>query len=221
MKLASILLITLTLTISLQLTISEVSNSDKSKNTKEKKTNLRTNNKSNSKSKQVTLVTDRSGFGTELGTVIRRSPSVFVGNNFGHALVPPPQKDTWFMNSNTSNGPNVGSLGHSPEIVNNRIIMHDRSPVTVVKETPAHLGYRNEKKTITSMNKTNGRVESHDIHEKIPIYGNVESIRTVQQDNVKAYDMDFRRMQKGYTKIQENPEFNFDATPNKYLHNFH
>ena len=46
--------------------------------------------------------------------------------------------------------------------------MHSKSPVSVVTETPAHLGWRNEQKTLTTLNTTTG---------KVPIYGNVQQVK--------------------------------------------
>ena len=176
--------------------------------------------KSKKNKKQVDIITDKSGFGTDIGVVIRKFPGIWAHNTSGEELLEPPQSHVWFSNSNTSNGPNVGTMGVSPEIVNNQIILHDREPVTLVKETPAQLGYRNEVKKVTVLNKATGRTESHDLHQKTPIYGNVESIKTVSADTVKSYDMDFRRMRKPYTRIQENPEFTFQPAF-KFQHDQH
>lgn len=166
--------------------------------------------------KQVAYIGDRSGFGSELGVVVRKSPTVHTGNQLGYPILPQPYRSTWFQNSNTSNGPNVGHLGRTPEIVNNSITFHDRQPITLVKETPAHLGYRNEKQVINSVNKQTGKVESHTIHNKVPIYGNIMSTHTAVQDSVKQYDLDFRRMRKSHSQVHDNPEFKFDAPDNKY-----
>lgn len=166
--------------------------------------------------KQISYVGDRSGFGSEMGVVVRKSPTVHTGNQLGYPILPLPYRSTWFQNSNTSNGPNLGHLGKSPEIVNNSITFHDRQPITMVKETPAHLGYRHEKQVINSVNKQTGKVESHTLHNKVPLYGNIMSTHTAVEDSVKQYDLDFRRMRKSHSQVHENPEFRFDAADNKY-----
>lgn len=54
--------------------------------------------------------------------------------------------------------------------------MHSKSPISVVSETPAHLGWRNEQKTLTTLNSSTGKVEQHTITDKVPIYGNVQHV---------------------------------------------
>jgi len=60
-----------------------------------------------------------------------------------------------FGNTNDNNGPNVpaGGYGKSPEIAGPAIYAHSRGTMSVIQETPAHLGWRTEKKVITSLNK--------------------------------------------------------------------
>ena len=54
--------------------------------------------------------------------------------------------------------------------------MHSKSPVSVVTEIPAHLGWRNEQKTLTTLNSSTGKVEQHTMTNKVPIYGNVQHV---------------------------------------------
>lgn len=54
--------------------------------------------------------------------------------------------------------------------------MHSKSPISVVTETPAHLGWRNEQKTLTTLNSSTGQVEQHTMTNKVPIYGNVQHV---------------------------------------------
>lgn len=56
------------------------------------------------------------------------------------------------------------------------IVMHSKSPITVVSETPAHIGWRNEQKTLTTLNSSTGKVEQHTSTDKVPIYGNVQEV---------------------------------------------
>ena len=126
--------------------------------------------------KQINLVTDLNGFHSDLHHVIRRDPSLTTTTAYGTHTLEPPSTVNHFSNSNTSNSPNVGSLGRSAEIVGPQIVLHHKQPITTIKETPAHVGYRNEHKRITSYNVDTGHVESHDINEKIPIYGNIQEV---------------------------------------------
>ena len=71
--------------------------------------------------------------------------------------------------------------------------MHSKTPISVVKETPAHIGWRNEQKTITSLNLESGKAEHHTLNQKTPIYGNVEEVKTVYKNNVRSYDLEHKR----------------------------
>ena len=55
--------------------------------------------------------------------------------------------------------------------------MHSKSPISVVTETPAHIGWRNESKSLTTLNSTTGKVEQHTLNNQVPIYGNVQQVR--------------------------------------------
>jgi hypothetical protein len=55
--------------------------------------------------------------------------------------------------------------------------MHAKTPISVVTERPAHLGWRNEEKTLTSLNSATGRLEQHKITDKVPIYGNIQQVK--------------------------------------------
>lgn len=164
---------------------------------------------SHKKSNQVNIVSDRTGFGSDIGVVVRKTPTVFVDNKYGLARLESPQQFNSFSNSNTSNLPNVGGYGKTAEIVNPTILFHSNSPATIVKTQPAHLGYRNEKSTITSFNKQTGRVETHDVVNKTPILGEIESVHTVHVDSVKPYDLQYRRFRKPRTVVRDNGEMAF------------
>ena len=64
--------------------------------------------------------------------------------------------------------------------------MHSKSPISVVSETPAHLGWRNEQKTLTTLNSSTGKVEQHTLTNKVPIYGNVQHVKLIKI-NVTKY----------------------------------
>ena len=154
--------------------------------------------------KQINLVTDLNGFHSDLHHVIRRDPSLTTTTAYGTHTLEPPSRVNHFSNSNTSNSPNVGSLGHSAEIVGPQIVLHHKQPITTIKETPAHIGYRNENKRITSYNVDTGHVESHDINQKIPIYGNIQEVKTVYKNDVKSYDLEHKRFGPIRSTITEN-----------------
>jgi hypothetical protein len=67
--------------------------------------------------------------------------------------------------------------------------VHSKSPISVVKETPAQVGWRNEQKSITSLNLESGRPEHHTLNERVPIYGNIEEVKTVYKNDVRSYDL--------------------------------
>ena len=160
--------------------------------------------------KQVNFVKDNSHFGSEIGVVVRKNPSVFVDNRMGLPLLEKPQEFTSFSNSNTSNLPNVGGYGKSPEQVNPTILFHSNFPGTIVKTQPAHIGYRNEQTTISALNKQTGRVETHNVNQKKPIYADIESVHTVHIDSVKPYDLQYRRFRKERNIVRDNSEFTYN-----------
>ena len=164
----------------------------------------------NKKHKQISFITDRSGgFGSDVGVVIRKTPSILAENRLGLPLLEAPQQFNSFGSSNTSNAPNIGGYGRTAEIANPTILFHSKSPVTVIKDIPAHIGNRNEKRTITSMNKETGKVESHLISEKVPIYGDIQSIKTLTVDSIRPYDLQYRRFRKTKNIVHDNPEFQY------------
>ena len=162
------------------------------------------------KHKQVNIVQETGNMGSDLGVVIRKSPTVWAESNLGLPLLERPQQFNTFSNSNTSNLPNVGGFGRTAEIVNPTILFHSKSPVTVVKSIPAHLGYRNEKSVYSTFNKNTGRVETHDIVNKVPVYGDIESIRTLNAHSIRPLDLQYRRFRKQRNIVQENPELSFN-----------
>jgi hypothetical protein len=76
----------------------------------------RIENKENNK--QINQVIDSRGlFNTQLNTVVNRNPTVTTLNRGGNFRLQPMVQTVDFENSNTSNLPNVGSLGTTAEIV--------------------------------------------------------------------------------------------------------
>jgi len=75
------------------------------------------NEKEEKKDTQVHLVQDHNGFNSQINQVIRRTPTVTVATRLGASKLEPPSNIIYSSNSNTSNGPNVGSLGKTAELV--------------------------------------------------------------------------------------------------------
>lgn len=69
------------------------------------------------KHKQVQLVKDMNGFNSDIQQVVRRAPSVTTVTKLGNYRLTPPSDNIYMSNSNTSNLPNVGFLGHTAELV--------------------------------------------------------------------------------------------------------
>jgi hypothetical protein len=61
--------------------------------------------------------------------------------------------------------------------------------MSVIKETPAHVGWRNEKQTVTSLNKQTGRVEQHVINTKVPLVGMVQEVKPLKVIRTRKYDI--------------------------------
>ena len=73
--------------------------------------------KSEKETKQVHLVQDNNGFKSDLNHIVRRSPTVTTVTKFGANRLQAPSNMIFSSNSNTSNGPNVGFLGKTAELV--------------------------------------------------------------------------------------------------------
>merc|ERR1712032_545598 len=69
------------------------------------------------KSKQVRLVQDHTKFKSGINQVTRRDPTVTVTTKIGSEKLAAPPTILHMHNSNTSNGPNIGTFGPSAEIV--------------------------------------------------------------------------------------------------------
>jgi hypothetical protein len=86
--------------------------------------------------------------------VIRRSPTVTTEMREIPQTRPSDSPNFTFSNTSDNNGASINQeYGKSPEIAGPAIYVHSKGTLSVVSETPAHVGWRNEKKTITSFNK--------------------------------------------------------------------
>ena len=54
--------------------------------------------------------------------------------------------------------------------------MHNIEDFSAVQQTPAVVGYRHEKDTISTVNKLTGRVEQHQLTRTIPIEATIEKV---------------------------------------------
>lgn len=84
------------------------------------------------------------------------------------------------------------------------IVYRSKNPISVVKDTPAHIGYRNEEKTLTSLNTETGKVESHTMNEKVPIYGNIQEVKTVYRTDERSYDLGEKKNGATQTTISDS-----------------
>jgi hypothetical protein len=93
--------------------------------------------------------------------VIRRNPTVTTETHES-AIHPSAERSNMmsFGNNNDSNGRSVPfpDYGKSPEIANPAIYIHSKGKLSVLQETPAHVGWRSEQKTITSFNKDTSKL---------------------------------------------------------------
>lgn len=72
-----------------------------------------------------------------------------------------------------------------------------------IKETPAHVGWRNEKKTITSLNKQTGHVEQHVVNSKVPLVGMVQEVKPLKVHHTRRYDITNNKLGPISTSISE------------------
>lgn len=75
--------------------------------------------------------------------------------------------------------------------------------MSAIKETPAHVGWRNEKNTITSLNKETGQVEQHVIDSKVPIVGVVQEVKELKVEHTRKYDITTNTMGPVTTSVSE------------------
>ena len=85
--------------------------------TKNLKSKKKVSNKKAKSAKQLHLVKDHNNFHSTLNQVTRRNPTVTVSTKIGSEKLAAPSTILHMGNSNTSNGPNIGTFGPSAEIV--------------------------------------------------------------------------------------------------------
>jgi len=81
------------------------------------------NKKLKNHKKQVHLVADQNGFQSNFNHVIRRDPTVSVVTRLGEQRLEAPSNFIYTSNSNSNNGPNIGFLGRTAELVGNIFII--------------------------------------------------------------------------------------------------
>ena len=126
--------------------------------------------------KQVNMVHDQNHFHSTINQVVRRNPTLVVETKLGAERLAQPEAMLHMSNSNTSNGYNLGSFGKSAEMVEPHMVLHSKRPISVITEQPAHIGYRNEQKTLTTLNRATGKMEQHHNVHKTPIFGNIQKV---------------------------------------------
>jgi len=143
--------------------------------------------------KQVHVVHDHNGFNSQINQVVRRNPTLHVETKLGAERLAAPEPMLHMSNSNTSNGYNLGSFGTKAEIVEPHMVLHSKRPISVVTEQPAHIGYRNEQKTLTTLNRATGKMEQHHSTHKTPIFGKIQNVDTVWNHQRRDYDFNTQR----------------------------
>ena len=123
----------------------------------------------------------------ELSHVVRRTPTVTYKENVNR-IANNQSSNLSFSNTNTHNGDGI-SFGRSAHIVNPSIVMHSRGTVSAIQETPAHVGWRNERQIVSSINKKTNKVEKHVVESKVPLIGMVQQVKTLKVDNSRKYDI--------------------------------
>jgi hypothetical protein len=137
------------------------------------------------------VVVDKTSNPT-LNHVIRRNPTVTSEVHYSPPLPPTTATTTMsFGNTSDNNGANVPNpdYGKKPEIVGPAIYVHSKGGMSVVTEQPAHVGWRSEKKVITSLNKETNKVEQHEINQHTPILGTIEKVEQLKSDTARRYDL--------------------------------
>jgi len=106
------------------------------------------------------LVVDQTSDPT-LHHVIRRNPTYTRESSRLETPVYAKPSDTMeFSNTNDNNGYNVPNpeYGTAAELANPAIYVHSKGKLSVIQEQPAHVGWREEKKVITTLNKNTSKI---------------------------------------------------------------
>lgn len=72
--------------------------------------------------------------------------------------------------------------------------------VNAVIETPVHVGYRNEKKTILYKDKKTKKIEKHVINSKNPVVGVVQQVKPLRLHHKRRYDL----VKKKFGKLESS-----------------
>lgn len=170
---------------------------------------LSINLKANLETKQIVIGSDiRNGlYGP---TVVTKMPDSYMATRTDFPLISAPQEYVSFSNSNTSNQANPYQYKKSPELVGNRLVFEGKEPVTLLKETPAQLGYRTNSLAINTQNRYTGEREQHVLNTQEPIFGNVQSIHTMNAETKLPMNLDFQRFEKETTTLTPNRDLHFN-----------
>jgi len=139
--------------------------------------------------KRKHIVIDRSSTGAEVSHVVRRNPTISSTHTYGLPTQAGASSSVSFGSNNDDNGSNLGGFGKSAAIAGPAIYFHSPGSISVIKETPAHVGYRHESNYITSVNKASGKVEQHVINRKIPITGVIQEVKSIKTDTSRRFDL--------------------------------
>ena len=82
-------------------------------------------------------------------------------------------------------------------------MFHNTETINAVKETPAQIGWRHEKKTITSVNKKTGKTEQHVLNSKVAVNGVVQEVKPLKAHHTQKYDLTTNTLGAVNTQISE------------------
>jgi hypothetical protein len=150
------------------------------------------------------MVIDNGASPLTLNHVVRRNPTVTYKEKIS-AKPTVTGGDSSMVSFGNSNSNNSGgsSLGASVAIVGPSIVLHNHGTMSAVKETPAHVGWRREQKTVTSLNKGTGQVEQHVMESKEPLIGVVQEVKTLKTHTSRKYDINSNKLGPISTSISE------------------
>jgi len=92
--------------------------------------------------------------------VIRRTPTLTVEHReTENPTIRHTQPEVLeFGNTSDNNGASINfNYGNNPEIAGPAIYVHSKGKISAITERPAHVGWRSEKKIITSLNKATSK----------------------------------------------------------------
>jgi hypothetical protein len=75
--------------------------------------------------------------------------------------------------------------------------------VQAVKETPAHIGFRHETKTVHHLNKKNGKIQKKVFKRKVPLHGKIRETVNVKAHHTRKYDINSNTMGPISTTLSE------------------